>query len=167
MFTDVQVLLDNLVVNAPRALEEVNAEWSTTTELADVLQREADIPFRAGHFFASELVTFGRDRNLRPSQLAFADVQRIWAEASKKYGVDPKLPLTEARLRSALSAEGMIAAAQGLGGPQPAEVARMLEVGKKRLAEDQEWLRDARARLASARQRLDSAFNALVADSAN
>jgi argininosuccinate lyase len=166
MFTDVQLLFDNLVVNAPRALDEVNAEWSTTTELADVLQREADIPFRAGHHFASDLVTFGRDRKLRPSQLAFADVQRVWTEASKKYAVDPKFPLTEARFRSALSAEGMIAGAQGLGGPQPAEVARMLEAGKKRLADDQKWLGDARARLASAQQRLDNAFNALAAEQA-
>jgi argininosuccinate lyase len=163
MFTEVRLLFENLVVNEARALDEVNAEWSTTTELADVLQREADIPFRAGHHFASELVTFGRDRKLRPSELAFADVQRVWAEASKKFGVEPRFPLTEARFRSTLSAEGMIAGAQGLGGPQPAEVARMLEAGKKRLADDQKWLRDARARLASAQQRLDAAFNALVA----
>jgi argininosuccinate lyase len=163
MFVNVQSLFDNLVVNAPRALDEVNAEWSTTTELADVLQREAGVPFRVGHHFASELVTFGRDRKLRPSELAFADVQRIWVEAGGKYNVDPRFPLTEARFRSALSPEGMIAAAKGLGGPQPAEVARMLEVEKRRLADDDKWLRDARARLASAQQKLDSAFQALAA----
>jgi argininosuccinate lyase len=162
MFKDVQLLFDNLVVNAPRALEEVNAEWSTTTELADVLQREADIPFRAGHYFASELVTFGRDHKLRPSELAFADVSRVWAESSKKYGVEPKFPLSEARLRSALSPEGMIAAAKGLGGPQPAEVVRMLELEKRRLADDQRWLRETRGRLAAAQQRLDAAFQTLA-----
>jgi argininosuccinate lyase len=163
MFVNVQLLFDNLAVNVPRALEEVNAEWSTTTELADVLQREADIPFRAGHNFASELVTFGRDHHLKPTDLAFADVQRIWTEASRKFNVDPRFPLAEARFRSALSAEGMIASAKGLGGPQPAEVARMLGAAKQRLAEDEKWLRDARARLAAAQQRLDAAFRALAA----
>jgi argininosuccinate lyase len=163
MFRDVQLLFDNLVVNASRALDEVNAEWSTTTELADVLQREADIPFRAGHHFASDLVTFGRDKKLRPSELDFADVKRVWTEASKRYNVDPNFPLTQERFHSALSAEGMIAGAKGLGGPQPAEVARMLDVEKKRLAEDEIWLRDARARLASAQQRLDAAFQTLAA----
>ena len=162
MFTQVRLLFENLVVNAPRALDEVNAEWSTTTELADVLQREADVPFRAGHHFASELVTFGRDRKLRPSELAFPDVERIWAEAGKKYNVSERFPLTEARFRSALSPEGMIVAAKGLGGPQPAEVSRMLEVERRRLADDQKWLRDARGRLSAAQQRLDAAFQALV-----
>ena len=163
MFVNVGLLFDNLVVNATRALDEVNAEWSTTTELADVLQREADVPFRAGHHFASELVTFGRDRKLRPADLAFADVRRIWIEAGKKYDVDARFPLSEARFRSALSPEGMIAAAKGLGGPQPAEVARMVELEKRRLSDDEKWLRDTRARLAAAQQRLDTAFQALAA----
>jgi argininosuccinate lyase len=164
MFTNVQLLFDNLAVNAPRALDEVNAEWSTTTELADVLQREADIPFRAGHHFASELVTFGRASNLRPSQLAFADVERVWREAAGKFNVPVRFPLEESRFRSALSPEGMIASAQGLGGPHPAEVARMFDSEKHQLAEDQKWLRDSRARLAAAQARLDAAFQALTAE---
>jgi argininosuccinate lyase len=167
MFANVKTLFDNLVVNPTRALDEVNAEYSTTTELADVLQREADVPFRVGHHFASELVTFGRDKGLRPRDIRFADAQRIWTEAGRKYNVPEgtKLPLTEKRFREALSAEGMIAAAKGLGGPQPAEVARMLELERRKLAADQAWLKEARARLATAQSRLDEAFKALAAGS--
>jgi argininosuccinate lyase len=58
----------------------------------------------------------------------------------------------------------MVAAAQGLGGPQPGEIARMLESDKRRLAEDQKWLRDSRARLDAAQKRLDQAFQALAAE---
>jgi len=162
MFGNVQTLLDNLVVNSPRALDEVNAEYSTTTELADVLQREADVPFRVGHHFASELVTFGRSNGLRPADIRFEDAQRIWREAGK-LPEGSRFPLTEKRFRESLSAEGMIAAAKGLGGPQPAEVARVLQLERKRLVADQAWLKEARAKLAAAQAKLDRAFNALAA----
>ena len=162
MYAQLKTLLDNLVVNPERALAEVNAEYSTTTELADVLQREADVPFRAGHHFASELVTFGRAKGLKPAEIRFADAVHIWAEASTKYGMDAKFPLTEKRFREALSAEGMIAASKGLGGPQPDEVKRMLESERTVLARDQEWLKARRAKLADSQAKLDTAFRNLM-----
>ena len=162
MYVELKTLLDNLVVNPERALAEVNAEYSTTTELADVLQREADVPFRAGHHFASELVTFGRAKGLKPAEIGFADAVHIWAEASTKFGMDAKFPLTEKRFREALSAEGMIAASKGLGGPQPDEVKRMLEAERKNLAGDQDWLHARRARLAESQVKLDTAFRNLM-----
>ncbi len=164
MFNNVKTLFENLAINPARALAEVNAEYSTTTELADVLQREADIPFRVGHHFASELVTFGRARGLKPSEIRFEDAVRIWGEAGKKYQLpeQSKFPLTEKRFRESLSAEGMVSAAKGLGGPQPAEVARMLELGRTKLAADQAWLKEARGRLSAAQSKLDGAFKALA-----
>ena len=47
IWNDLAVLLRSLQFDAGPALEEVHAEYSTTTELADVLQRDADVPFRA------------------------------------------------------------------------------------------------------------------------
>lgn len=155
-------VLDGLVVDRERAADEVAADYSTTTELADTLQREADVPFRLGHHFASELVTYGRSHNLRPADLPFDEVKRIYAEAAAGAGLPqdmPKdLPLSEARFRETLSATGMIAAAKGFGGPQPAEVARMLGVAKDKLAADRAWLSAKRDGLAKARAGLDAAF---------
>ncbi|WP_449411181.1 lyase family protein [Methylobacterium komagatae] len=159
-------VLDGLVVDRDRAAAEVAADYSTTTELADTLQREANVPFRLGHHFASELVTYGRGHDLRPADLPFSEVQRIYAEAAQAPGLPqemPKtLPLTEARFREALSASGMIAAAKGLGGPQEAEVTRMLGEARDRLAADRAWLSDKRNGLATARSGLDTAFAALA-----
>ncbi|MGT2487604.1 lyase family protein [Methylobacterium oryzae CBMB20] len=86
-------VLDGLVVDRARAADEVAADYSTTTELADTLQREADVPFRLGHHFASELVSYGRGHDLRPADLPFAEVRRIYAEAAAGSGLKPDLPL--------------------------------------------------------------------------
>ncbi|GJE37951.1 argininosuccinate lyase [Methylobacterium persicinum] len=159
-------VLDGLVVDRARAADEVAADYSTTTELADTLQREADVPFRLGHHFASELVTYGRGNGLRPADLPFDEVKRIYAEAASAPGLPadmPKeLPLTEARFRQALSAPGMIAAAKGLGGPQKAEVTRMLGEARMKLASDRAWLAGKRDGLAEARSGLDTAFATLA-----
>lgn len=151
-------VLDNLVIDPKRALAEVEADYSTTTELADTLQREADVPFRIGHHFASELVTYGRANALKPADLPFAEVQRIYLASS---GGAP-LPLSEAVFRRSLSARGMVEAAKGLGGPQPAEVARMLAEAKAKLADSDAWLAARRQSLAQAQAALDAAFVALM-----
>lgn len=161
MLMDLAGLVAELRFDPERALDEVNADYATTTELADVLQRDADVPFRVGHHFASDLVTYGRANALRPADLPFDAVRRLYAEAAGAFGMAPDLPLSEAAFRTALSAEGMIQASQGQGGPQPAEVERMLGGQTASLDTDRTWVRTARDRLAQADRRRDVAFQAL------
>src|SRR6185369_15764933 len=98
MFNSFAALMKTFVFDEARALAEVNADYSTTTELADTLQRVADVPFRVGHHFASELVNYGRGNNLKPSEIPYAEAQKIFAEAAKEFKLDKTtLPLTEAQ----------------------------------------------------------------------
>jgi argininosuccinate lyase len=155
-------IVGQLKFNADRALDEVNADYATTTELADILQREANVPFRVGHHFASELVTFGRQHSLRPTQIDYADAKAIYAEAAKAFDLtDNRLPLDEPTFRRALTAENMVSSSKGLGGPQAAEVASMLMAQTRRLEQDRAWTRAALADLTMATSRLDESFNRL------
>jgi len=162
MFNDLAVVLSALRFDPGRALEEVNAEYSTTTELADVLQREADVPFRAGHHFASELVSHGRANQLRPGEIPYTEAQTLYAQTAATFGLPVALPLTEEEFRRALSAEGMVRASQGMGGPQPAEVARMLISHRDGLAASRDWVAAARDSLGQAAMTRDTAFAALL-----
>jgi argininosuccinate lyase len=161
---DLTTLFQNLALNKDRALAEVKAEYSTATELADVLQREANVPFRVGHHFASLVVTFGRRNNLAPAQIPYAEAKRLFAEAADAYKISPKdLPLTEPRFQQSLSPESMVNASKGLGGPQPDEVARMIAEQKADIAADQKWVGDKRAKLAAAADALNAAFEGIRA----
>lgn len=83
MQPELACLILSLRLYIPRAAEEVNTDYATTTELADVLQREAGMLFRFGHHFASDLVDYGRGAGLGPSQLSFAEATRILAKTIK------------------------------------------------------------------------------------
>ena len=162
MFAGLTAVVKQLNFNAKRALDEVNDDYSTTTELADILQRDANVPFRVGHHFASELVNFGRGKSLRPIDIPYGEARRIYTEAAKHFKMDnAQLPLTEAQFRRSLTAENMIESARVVGGPQASEVARMLSAQRASLKSDREWVDMVRGKLAEAAKQRDAAFGQL------
>ncbi|RZO02765.1 argininosuccinate lyase [Pseudomonas moorei] len=155
-------MLGNLIIDKKRALQEVDADYSTTTELADTLQRESDVPFRVGHHFASDLVTYGRQTKTKPADIPFDQVRVIYGKALQAFNMQgAQFPLTEARFRETLTAQNMVSASKGLGGPQRSEVDRMLGAERVRLKADQDWLSEQRQKLAQAQVNLDKVFYAL------
>jgi argininosuccinate lyase len=161
MMDQVVVLFGNLVFDAARARAEVELEYAATPELADTLQREAGVPFRVGHEFATAVVDYGKARRLPPGDFPYDVAQRLYAEVAREAGLaSGRLPLTQAAFRRALSPDNMVAVAKGLGGPQPAEVDRMLEAGRLAIDADDRWIADQRAALALAGGALEAAFGA-------
>jgi argininosuccinate lyase len=144
------------VVDPTRSLAEVNRDYSAMTNLAEVLVETAGVPFREAHEFASRLTDYGRERGLRPPEIAYADAAAVYAE---HIGAD--LPLTAATFAAALDPRQIIVTRRGRGGPQPSEVQRMLDLAAERLARHEQWLADRRASLRGAEAQLDAAFERL------
>jgi argininosuccinate lyase len=155
-----QQVVDGIVVNKARALAEVRSDYSTTTEIADALSQKADVPFRVGHHFASKLTDYGRERGLRLQEIPYAEAARIYEAQTKQV-----LPLSEADFAEVISAEYMVFGRKGIGGPQLAEVSRMLSAERERVAAELAWLKDRSDHLSRAEAALDRAFAALAAAS--
>ncbi len=150
--------LDAVVVDPTRSLAEVNRDYSAMTNLAEVLVQAGNVPFREAHEFASRLTDYGRERGLRPPDIAYAEAASIYAEH-----LEAELPLTEAAFAAALDPRQIIATRRGRGGPQPSEIERLLREAGERIEQHQRWLADRHAAVALANTELDSAFHGLSA----
>lgn len=156
-------VLKAMVINPERALEELNSDWTASQELADVLMRKYKLPFRDGHHFASEVVSYAKAKNIKPLDFPYEQARRIYADAMKdsKYGTE--LPMSEAEFRSTLDPVAIVKNRATLGGPQPAEMERMLRQARDQLASQDAWIKARRAHIDDALAELDKRFDALVA----
>ena len=151
-------LIGLLRVDRERALEELRRGFSTMTEVADMLVREAGLPFRDAHHYASALTDYASAPSQRQAgSLTDEELQDIYRQA-----MGERLPVPVEKVRRAMDPAAMLSQRKGLGGPQAQEVSRMLRGHQDSLAEDQAWLGDANEQLLNASLGLHMAFSELV-----
>ena len=155
-------ILGAMVISPERALEELNSDWTASQELADVLMRKYKLPFRVGHHFASEVVDYAKEKDIRPLDFPYADAQRIYQQAVRDSAWAGPLPMSEAEFRATLDPVEIIKNRASSGGPQPAEMTRMLAGADRNIAQQTAWIQARRSAIDSALARLDKDFNALV-----
>ncbi|HLZ05421.1 MAG TPA: lyase family protein [Bradyrhizobium sp.] len=159
-------VFDAIVVNKARAREELEADWTSTMNLAELLLQAHQIPFRVGHGFASQMVGYARPLNLTPKTIPFNVVTDLFAKTLAKFEMPAQpFPMSEAEFRDVMSPEWIVTHTKGVGGPQPAETERMLKQARQRLEADTAWLAERRGNLAKADAALDQAFAALLTQS--
>ena len=162
MIKGMNTVMAALKVDPKRSLQELEDDWTTSMELAETLQKEHQIPFRVGHSFASAIVTEARAHGTKPKDFSYDKAVELYAKAIAKYKLpDPAFPIKEPEFRQVLSPEFMVKTRVGIGGPQPAEVQRMLVQAKTALSADQAWMQKTRQNLSDADMKLDQAFNQL------
>jgi argininosuccinate lyase len=155
-------VLNSLVISPERALEELNNDWTASQELADVLMRKYKLPFRLGHHFASEVVDYAKANNIKPLDFPYAEARRIYSDAVNGSNQPAELPLSETEFRSTLDPVAIVRNRASVGGPQPAELERMLKTSRQRLASQAEWIKDKRGRINASLAKLDTDFAKLL-----
>lgn len=158
MYEQLSLVLGSLEFRADALRKRVDEDYSTMTELADALYREAGVPFRAGYRFASALTSFGRERGLRPAEISREQAARVYAATLD----GAELPLDAAGFAATLDAGAIVANRAGIGGPQPAEVRRMLDEATGDNALFRAWIDGERTRIEDRREELDESFDALA-----
>ena len=161
MLKDWDRILNALVISPERALEELNSDWTASQELADVLMRKYKLPFRVGHHFASEIVDYAKAKDIKPLDFPYAEAQRIYANAVNDVS-NGTLPMSEEEFRATLNPVAIINNRASAGGPQPAEMQRMLKAAKQKLAQQNDWVAQNRGRISNALAGLDRDFDKLL-----
>ena len=150
-------LLGGLQVDPAAALSVVDGDYATMTEVADTLLREAGVPFRVAHHYASALTDYGRAQGKRPAELTDDELQSVYREA-----IGEPLPLPAGAIHDAMDPAKMVAARKGLGGPQPAEGRRMLEAQQADVRADEDWLKSRQQALRQAAAARQAAFESTM-----
>lgn len=160
---DFNKVLNALVIDPERSLAELNLDWTCSQEIADVLMRKYRIPFRTGHHFASEIVTYARANNVTPKTITYAAAQEIYARLAKEdKHIPAELPMSEADFKAALDPVAIVHNRATKGGPQPAEMTVMLDAAKEALTANEYWLHKCRDKQQKAEAKLNNDFEKLL-----
>ncbi|WP_374713047.1 argininosuccinate lyase [Symbiobacterium terraclitae] len=151
-------VLGTAEVNRELLLERARASFANITELADLLVREAGLPFRTAHSVAAALVKLAEAKGIR-------DVRQVepgLVEEAALQVLGRPLGVPAEKLRQALDPVHFVAVRTVRGGVAPAEVRRMIGVREAHQAELTAWLAGARSRLEAAAGRLAEACRSLA-----
>jgi argininosuccinate lyase len=155
-------VLQSLVIDPERALEELNSDWTASQELADVLMRKYKLPFRVGHHFASEVVDYAKANNIKPLDFPYSQAQAIYSEGLTEGQQPRELPMSEQEFRSTLDPVAIVKNRASVGGPQPAEMQRMIKAAHANLEQQGKWLSERRAHITDSLATLDQDFDGLL-----
>ena len=103
-------MVEDLVPNRELMRASAMAGFSTATDIADWLVREADIPFREAHHITGQIVALAEQKGMTLEGLTIEDFKSI----------DQRL---DSRIHKVLSVESSVAARRSYGGTAPENVA--------------------------------------------
>ncbi|WP_421871951.1 argininosuccinate lyase [Nitratireductor rhodophyticola] len=116
-------MVGDMEVNTTAMKKAAGAGFSTATDLADWLVREAGLPFREAHHVTGRAVALAEEKKCGLEKLALEDLQAI-------------NPAIHHGVFSVLSVGNSVKSRTSYGGTAPSEVRRQIRYWKKRLKRD-------------------------------
>ncbi len=150
-------VVDTLGVNVEHLRRRAIAGFTTVTELADTLVREAGLPFRQAHSLVSALVRHAQAQDLAPTDLSADSLRQVALDTLGR-----QVELSDEAFNRALDPRAFVDARDLPGGAAPSATAAVLDAQERVISEDRAWLESTRAALASADQSLSNEVEALT-----
>ena len=150
-------VVDTLGVNVEHLRQRAIAGFTTVTELADTLVREAGLPFRQAHSLVSALVTHAQAQDLAPTDLSADSLRQVALDTLGR-----QVELSDEAFDRALDPRAFVDARDLPGGAAPSATAAVLDAQERVIGEDRAWLESTRAALAAADQSLSNEVEALT-----
>lgn len=142
-------VMETLHVNVEHLYQRAMAGFTTATELADTLVREANLPFRQAHSIVSGMVTYALTHQLLPDDLNADLLAQI---AQEKIGRE--VCLSDDVLRQALDPVAFVNKRSGYGGAAPSATAEILDNLESQIQTDQDIHKHMLRQLTAAENRL-------------
>ena len=150
-------LLEHVHVDGDAALAELRDGFSTSTEIAETLYREARVPFRTAHEYARQIVEHARTTGQLLTDVSRDDLRRIYQDL-----VGDRLPVPIEAIESAFDPRHFVAIRDVRGGPSKRTVGDSIDEHNRELRQDVLWLKVRRAQFRFAEDRLNSRLRSLA-----
>jgi len=152
-----ELVLATTMPNAALLLQRARADFSTATDLADLLVRRGGMSFRQAHHVVGAVVREAIAAGLRADQIGLDLVDRA---ARRVVGRTARLDAAE--LARALDPKRSVDGRATIGGPAPREVRRMIREAEARLRVEERAHRVRVERVQKATARLDREVRAFL-----
>lgn len=149
-------VIETLHVNREHLQERARAGFTTVTELADTLVREAGLSFRQAHSVVSGMVSHALAHQLAPDDLTTTLLTQIAQER-----IGEAVSLSEVAFQEALDPKVFVARREQQGGNGQYSTANVLAELRTQLAQDRETHQQLQQRLVDAEARLQDAVMAV------
>jgi len=116
-------MVGDMTVNAAAMKKAAGSGYSTATDLADWLVREAGLPFREAHHVTGRAVALAEQKKCPLERLSLEELQAIH-------------PAIGADVFDVLSVANSVRSRKSFGGTAPVEVRRQIRYWRKRLKQD-------------------------------
>lgn len=154
LYTDV---FATLTLHQEHLRRRAGEGFTTATELADTLVREAGLPFRLAHHVVATLVQRAVQDGVAATDLSLDRLQEAAREVLGR-----EVALSQEQFQQALDPVHFVEVRNGLGGAAPQATGTLLDGLAQGLERDRGWLSTARHRLAEADRRRQAGVQALM-----